>query len=347
LSEAKPLRPFTPNLEALEDRTTPSVTMHLSGTNLRLTGDAQNNTVTVRQSGSKIKVIAATDPNVNGFFLTSPTVTQTKTFNAASVKKITFYGNDGNDSFADLTRVRAAAFGGQGNDDLTAGTSGKDFLSGGYGYDTAHLAAGMATTDTEVVDVGNLPGGSPQSTNTCGPNSGWRVLKSYGSRATLQSVIDRASEGSIVSRWNLGTTGATLVDAMNFSRVGMKHAHSFSLKTRSSLDSLLGDVAAGRPVVAMISVAGSETVDLGSSVGGFAGSLVRGIPGTSYTVPALHWIAVDGFDRQQGLIFYHDTDGNRYQTSFGAFQSRWNWNFGTVTNTIFQGLGVVPGTYIV
>jgi hypothetical protein len=33
--------------------------------------------------------------------------------------------------------------------------------------------------------------------------------------------------------------------------------------------------------------------------------------------------------------------------SFASFKSVWNWNVGAVANTFLQGLGVVPGTYIV
>jgi hypothetical protein len=327
--------------------------MQLKGPTLQITGDALNNHVVVRQVGNTIRVTAlsVSAANQNGLFLVNPGVTQTKVFNAASVHKILFFGNDGNDSFINLTSIRAAAFGGQGNDDLTAGMSGKDYLSGGGGFDVAHLLVGKGTTDTEVVDLTNLPDGNaqPSSSNTCGPNSAWRVLNAYGSRATLQSVIDRAAESSIVARWNLGTTGATLANAMNFSRVGMKKAHTFSLKTHSSLDSLLAELAQGRPVVAMIAVSGNANAGgSGGGLGGVLGGLLNSVSSVvTYRDPGLHWIALDGFDRQHGIIFYHQTDGVRYPMSMSDFQGAWNWNVGYATNLLLQGLGVVPGTYIV
>jgi hypothetical protein len=88
----------------------------------------------------------------------------------------------------------------------------------------------------------------------------------------------------------------------------------------------------GRPVVAMIQVGGSERLKVGP---------------ISYTVPRLHWVSVDGFDSARQLIFYTDTNGSRYQMSYGSFNSVFNWNFGTVQNTALQGLGVVRSTFIV
>lgn len=59
----------------------------------------------------------------------------TATYDAATVGKIVFYGNAGNDSFTNTTSIPCEAYGGDGNDVLYGG-GGADFLVGGLGQDT-------------------------------------------------------------------------------------------------------------------------------------------------------------------------------------------------------------------
>jgi hypothetical protein len=281
-----------------------------------------------------------------------------KHFDGVGVNQIVFRGGDANDTFTNQTALRSTADGGAGDDvlsggsnnDVLTGGSGIDRLFGGAGDDRLSDSGGLnvldggAGTDTatgyardrmpncEIVQINNLPGGNPQATNKCGPNSAWRVINALGGLATVQEVTDRASESSMVSRWNLGTTGSTLVDAMNSLRRGLSGQPSFSLKTHSSKESLLSYVQEGRPVVAMIQVSGSDTYKKGP---------------ISYTVPALHWIAVDGFDSVAQRIYFTDTDGKRYSYSYATFDSVFSWDFGKLQNLALQSLGVVEGTFIV
>ncbi len=253
------------------------------------------------------------------------------------------YGGAGNDTL--IGGGGADSLYGQGDNDELDGGDSADIMSGGAGIDAAYLSQARETvTDCEAVGI-SLPDGNPQSRNTCGPNSAWRVMQAYGSPVTIQQLIDSASEGSVVSRWNLGTTGATLVNAMNSHLRGLGD-YRFSLVTRSSVDRVIDFLKQGRPVVAQIRVSGKEVYEIGGAIGGVLGS-IPGIGGiTRYEIPALHWVAVDGFDSSQRLIYYTDTNGERCQMSYDAFNSVFNWNFGTAQNTVLQGLGVVPGTFI-
>jgi Ca2+-binding RTX toxin-like protein len=301
----------------------------------------------VNLSGNIVTVTMKSTPT-DGFCLVDPTTTITKSFPASSIHEIKFWGYENDDSFVNNWNIKATAYGGPGNDYLE-GSNADDFLYGGAGNDTLigyggrNVLDGESGTDTatghaldqmpncEVVRINNVPGGSPQAANKCGPNSAWRVMSALGGAATLQQVTDRASEQSLVSRWNLGTTGSTLVDAMNSLRRGLSGQPNFSLKTHDSKEDIFSFLKQGRPVVAMIRVSGSDGIKLGPF---------------SYSVPALHWIAVDGFDATTQKIFYTDTDGKHYSYSFASFDSIFHWNFGVLQNKALQALGVVEGTFI-
>jgi len=238
-------------------------------------------------------------------------------------------GGTGNDTLygdADVDRL----WGDEGNDSLSGG-AGMDEHYGGDGTDVAWLSNPRehVTSSSEEVNI-RLPGGTPQQTNKCGPNSAWRVMQAYGGTVTHQQLIDSASGNSTVSRINLGTEGAALVRSMNANKSGISN-HTFSLKTGSSVSEIVNQLKQGRPVVAMVSV-GNEKYSY------------RGI---GINIPMLHWVAVDGFDSVKGLILYTDTDGVRYEATMSNFSSSMNWSADAVARTFLKGLGVVAGTFIV
>jgi hypothetical protein len=359
-------------VEQLEPREVLSTTATLVGSTLQIrVNDSQgtggfflvgpeidNDTVLVFRRGSRIDVKTYSAPDVQGFFLTDPGTTTMVGFDVARVRSVAFYAGQGNDTFTNETSLRASAFGGSGNDTFSS-NGNRDFFAGGSGFMTVFAHAGAAVVNAGALLIDNLPGGTPQTTNTCGPNSAWRVMKAYGGLATYQQLIDHDAENSIISRWALGTTGATLVDTMNSLRRGVG-SKTFSLKTRESFDDLLGDLGSGKPLVTMISAPGSTPpvnlaavagAVLGGAGGAVLGGLIGNLPGVSdysnYSLPNLHWIALTGFNRRLQVVYFTDTDGNPYQMSFASFKSVWDWNFGPVANTFLQGLGVVPRTYIV
>jgi len=328
------------------DRPAVTATARLDGRAIVIDGDWTANDAVVDRIGTQIRVKMRSTPP--GLFLTDPSVTFEQSFDAASVSSIRFLGRGGDDRFVNNATIPSTAFGGSGDDylqgtsaadsffgeegnDTLAGYGGKDSLDGGVGKDNGSAAAGSALPGCEIVRLNGLPSGNPQAPNKCGPNSAWRVMNALGNSATLQQVTDAASDKSVVSKWNLGTIGKTLVDAMNATRT-RSIGTAFSLKTKSSIDAIAASLRAGRPVVAMIQVSGTENV---------AFRLFN------YRMPALHWIAVTGINPDSQTIYYRDTDGYDYSMSFATFNSKFNWNFGTATNLVAQSLGVVPGTIIV
>jgi|GEM_PF-2195065 len=330
------------------ERSGPSATARLEGRVLVIDGDATANDAQVDRIGAQIRVKMRSTPP--GIFVTDPSVTLERSFDAAAVSSIRFLGRGGNDRFVNNVAIPATAYGGLGDDylegtsavdtfygeegnDTLVGYGGKDSLDGGTGTDSGTATAGSRLPGCESVRLTNITSGSPQAKNKCGPNSAWRVMNSVGHTATLQQVTDAVSERSIVARWNLGSIGSSLVRAMNATRTPSL-GPAFSLRTKSSIDAIVSGLQAGRPVVAMIQVPGTELVKVGP------------FP-FSYRVPALHWIAVTGVNRGSQTVFYKDTDGKDYSMSLASFNSRFNWNFGTATNLVAQSLGVVKGTIIV
>lgn len=335
------------------ERSAPVTPVRLDGRVLVIEGDSSTATVgpaaddaVVDRIGSQIRVKMRSTPE--GLFLTDPTVTTERSFDAAAVSSIRFNGRAGNDKFVNNVVLPATAFGGSGDDylegtsavdtffgdegnDTLVGFGGKDSLDGGNGSDSGTATAGALLPRCESIRFTNVPSGSPQAKNKCGPNSAWRVMNSLGHTATLQQVTDAVSERSVVARWNLGSIGSSLVRAMNATRTPSV-GPAFSLKTKSSIDAIVTGLQAGRPVVAMIQVPGTELLSAGP---------------LKYRVPALHWIAVTGINWSSQTIFYKDTDGADYSMSLASFNSKFNWNFGTATNVAAQSLGIVKGTIIV
>jgi hypothetical protein len=224
----------------------------------------------------------------------------------------------------------------------------------GSGDNEAVVPTGVATSGFQAVQITGLPEGTPQTPNTCGPNSAWRVIQAYGGVASYQELIDNSSENSVIASLRLGTTGSTLVDAMNADRRGY-NVPVFSLRTGQGVQDVINALKSGKPVVAMVRVPGDETVGVGGTVGnaiGGIGNTINSVFGTNistnptYTVPQLHWIAVYGFDVRTGTIYYMDTDGSSYQESVNDFANSFTWDVGPIPNGFLQSVGVVPGTFI-
>jgi Ca2+-binding RTX toxin-like protein len=319
---------------------------------LQIVGNSDENKAVVNVSRGKVTVTMSST-NTDGFYLVDPTTTIKHSFKTSAIREIKFWGYANDDSFVNNWNIKSTAYGGSGNDyleganktdffyggsgdDTMLGYGGYNYMDGGSGTDSAKGAALNQMPNCEIVQITGIPGGQPQAANKCGPNSAWRVMNALGGIATLQQVTDRASEGSLISRWNLGTTGSTLVDAMNSLRRGLGGQPLFSLKTHSSKEDISSYLAQGRPVVAMIQVDGSDGFDVGS-----------GIFRVSYTVPALHWIAITGFDSRLGRLYFTDTDGGAYYYSYADFDDNFHWDFGYISNKFLQGFGVVEGTFIV
>jgi Ca2+-binding RTX toxin-like protein len=123
-SPASPHR-FAPQLEALHDRLTPTVSV--TNGHLVITGTNVADTVSVVQVGNFYRV-----EELSGVRAGTPSVTNVPVASVTGV--IAFDGKDGNDRFTNNTARGSVAFGGSGNDTLNGG-SGQDFFLGGDGDD--------------------------------------------------------------------------------------------------------------------------------------------------------------------------------------------------------------------
>jgi Ca2+-binding RTX toxin-like protein len=128
---------FLPQVEPLDERVLPAVTALFSAGLLRVTGDDQDNVITIsRDAGGTILVNNGAVP------------IQGETATVANTTHLHIVGAGGNDNLslneANGALPGAALFGGTGNDVLVGG-SGIDFIDGGTGNDMVFLGAGDDT----------------------------------------------------------------------------------------------------------------------------------------------------------------------------------------------------------
>jgi hypothetical protein len=226
-------------------------------------------------------------------------------------------------------------FGDIGNDDL-AGDGGDDSLDGFLGKDTMD---GGADTDELFADQGNeslkngehveieVPGGSPQTDNwSCGPNSGSRLLRSYGYDVSYSKLRADAQDSNIISQFGLGTPPPSLRTIMK------NYKGNTQLKSGASFNELLARLGEGRPVVALI---------------GWGEIFVPVPPAPLDLAPEkLHYICLTGFDLADQKLFYTDTNGEEKTMSFATFQDRWDWPAGAMTYAYLSAMGVKRNTMI-
>lgn len=113
------------SVDGLEDRKLMTGSATLNGLGqLIINGTNYHDTVVVGKSGGSVIVIE----------YSSDLTKKVQAFNASQVKVIGFSGQNGNDTFYNLTSIPSAAQGGAGSD-LLIGGFGKNALDGGDGYD--------------------------------------------------------------------------------------------------------------------------------------------------------------------------------------------------------------------
>lgn len=120
---------FQPELQPLEARAVPAVTIGLSAGVLTITGDSWENSAYVSLVNNKVNVRVESVPS-SGFVLT-PSV---KTGTYSGVSLIRFYGNGGDDWFKSTLNYPCELYGGAGDDELEGG-GGNDLIYGGSGND--------------------------------------------------------------------------------------------------------------------------------------------------------------------------------------------------------------------
>lgn len=337
-------RPVSDSFEKLENRQLMAVALSYDAAQkeIRITGDGANDVVEVRQVSPTDKRLVVTAHTATG---PSHTV-----FDQA-VKQIVFRGGAGDDYFANHTEIACAAYGESGNDTLVGG-SRSDFLDGGSGNDraqgrggydryrstTAYVdawpSAGQYVINVENGSFAEGPYGSPQKDGwSCGPNSAYRFLQHYGKNVSLSDVRLTAQLKSINPMFGLGLTASRLREVIK------SYGVDASVRDESSLDSMLGELAKGKPVIALLQV-GTTTDKI--KIGGVT-------VGTS-TRPDLHWVFVNGYDSATSKIHYTDTDGKQYSASYTDFSKRWNWNpssFNPAVRAALKAAGLKSRTFIV
>jgi Peptidase_C39 like family len=214
------------------------------------------------------------------------------------------------------------------------------------------LAATMAhgpwrTNQAGVASFLTLDGDEPQNDgNSCGPNSAARILRFYGYKVSYNDLKQRFHHSNpLLNNTGLGLPGPNLAALMKQSGYNATAAHA-------TLERVLTLLSEGKPVVAMVRVGTINVVDQGSSddshgmVGQFFGKL-GSLMNQTNTFPALHWIALQGFDRKRGMLFFTDTNGEHYKMRFADFEKAFNWECGSaVTSKVLAVAGVTAGSIV-
>lgn len=164
----------------------------------------------------------------------------------------------------------------------------------------------------------DLPDTGSQNDNwSCGPNSAARLLRFYGHNVDynqVRSAVDKEYmlPASIKKPWGgrvdirTGTTPHVLRDVMK-----RWEGDKVKLERKADFGKLMSLLREGKPVIALLRV----------------GSIPPSVT-LSGTWPAMHWVAVTGFNEQNKLIYYTDTNSQKYQMSYDDFMGQWNWSVG-------------------
>jgi Ca2+-binding RTX toxin-like protein len=140
-------RAFKPQVEGLEDRSVPAAV--LSGGDLVILQSIGNDSAIVSNARVGFFPQIKVQETVDGV------IQPVKYFNAFQVSRIVYLGGSGEDYFQNLSSVRAAAYGGEGEDSLNGGSNadalhgegGKDSLNGGGGGDQLFGGGGLDYLD--------------------------------------------------------------------------------------------------------------------------------------------------------------------------------------------------------
>lgn len=132
---------------------------------LSIRGTSARDIAFVQNSGSSVKVTAQDASSKEVQYFRDP------------IKKVYFYGNDGNDYFSNQTSIPTYAYG-HGGDDILIGGSGADYLHGYDGNDSLH---GQSGNDYINAGDGNdYVNGSYGNDRLYGYSGSDRIYGSYG-----------------------------------------------------------------------------------------------------------------------------------------------------------------------
>ncbi len=200
------------------------------------------------------------------------------------------YGQKGNDTIIGGTGNNFL-LGGEDNDNLIS-INRNDVLDGFDGYDRLSIqAGGVSVHGGENVTIA-MDNDQTQTDNfSCGPNSGSRLLRSYGIDASYATLRRKVKAESLLFKCHLGTRPSVLLKVLR------KFKSDLGMDTNASLVNVLDFLRSGKPVIALIASRNRT----------------------------LHYVALNGFDLDSGTIRYVDTNGGRGSYTFAEFEHRWKW----------------------
>jgi Peptidase_C39 like family/RTX calcium-binding nonapeptide repeat (4 copies) len=204
--------------------------------------------------------------------------------------KNVMYGQRGNDTIFGGTG-NSFLLGGEDNDTLFS-VNRNDVVDGGAGTDRLFLlAGGPSVHGGENVTIA-LDTNQPQTDGfSCGPNSGSRLLRSYGIDASYDALRHKVKAKSLLFKLHLGTRPSVLLNVLR------KFKSDLGMETKASLENVLDFLRSGKPVIALVAP----------------------------TARRLHYVVLNGFDQDSGTIQYVDTNGVKGSWTFAQFEHRWQW----------------------
>jgi hypothetical protein len=238
------------------------------------------------------------------------------------------FGGTGNDLLTGGDNAAVNQLDGEAGDDTMISLSRKDLVGGGLGRDTLDVVAGTATVrDGENVTIAT-PTDQPQTDGfSCGPNSGSRLLRSYGLDVSYAALRRKIKANSLLFKVRLGTLPDVLRRALR------SYKSDLTMHKATTLQNVLDRLSAGKPVIALIA---TRTKSLG--IGGKFG--------------ILHYVVLNGFDLDNQTLRYVDTNGAQKSFTFAEFDHHWKWFdhfkgfLGEGMQKVLEGLGLRKRTIL-
>jgi len=161
---------------------------------------------------------------------------------------------------------------------------------------------------------------SPQDDGwSCGANVAARFLNFYGVNISYETARWQATKVENApfmnpGEWGQGTNPDALLDLLR------KYKPDVRLEEETTFARLLEILASGKPVIALVKPSPKSDI--------------------------MHYIVVQGYNEQTHEMYFTDTNGESYTTTYADFQRMWNWNVGWFLNCVYDSVGMDPRTIV-
>lgn len=187
------------SVEALEDRTVPAVTAMLVGTDLVVTGDAGNNSISINTYNPAAVTVSGDGTNFGPFNVTG----RIRVFGLAGLDVMAvngplsaeMYGGSGNDYLYGGTG-EDQLWGEDGNDYLTGG-AGDDVLIGGYGRDLLY-----GGNDDDILVGGHLDSTVFDYLVLESASNDWSAYAGGSAPASVQAIQNAANDPADLANYD-------------------------------------------------------------------------------------------------------------------------------------------------